>query len=233
MEYPIARAQGVTRLYGSRTIPFACLVNAAGTVIWKGHPAKLNSGVVQNALNAPAVPPSGGSAGTNENWWVWLIVVAGLLFAGALGWFFWSSRDKTASRVQMDWQAQPQAPPQPQPGAPPPGSYGAPPPPQPQGGYMGQPQPSPQQPPQQQPGQGYLTGGAPKTLGYDAPPPTPEQTRAPNVGGGNAYGGGERMTDNTEFLEPKKDAPYLGGNPDDEQFPPFDTNQNRPGNPYR
>ena len=235
MDYPVARAQGVTGLYGTDSIPYACLINAVGTVIWEGHPANLNSGVIQSALQATPVAPNTSSSTSGEsNWWVWFILGAGVLFAGAVGWFVWSTRDKTPRQVQMDWQPQPQQGPPQQPGAPPPGGYGSPPP----GNYGG---PAPQQPgqgylagpAQPQAGQGYLNDGAPQTLGYNAPPPTPGTGMHPGVGGGNSYAGGERLTDNTEFLEPRKDAPFLGGNPDDEEFPPFDTNQNRPGNPYR
>lgn len=248
MDYPVARAEGVLRMYGRSTIPSAWLINAAGAVIWEGHPAEIDSRLMRSALNADATAPTSGAAGQGgeSNWWLWLIVVAGLVFAAAVGWFLYSTRDKMPKTLQTSWY---QPPPQPQAQGPPPGQYGAPP--QPQYGAPQQPQygappqqqyGAPPQPPAPgygappQPQSGYLNAGGPppQTLGYNAPPPRPPQGygQQAGVGGNNAYGGTPTHTGNTEFLTPKKDAPFLGGqpNPDDEQFPPFDTNQNRPGN---
>ncbi|MEZ5993413.1 MAG: TlpA disulfide reductase family protein [Planctomycetota bacterium] len=227
MDYPVAQARGVLGKYGRRTIPSAWLIDASGIVVWEGHPGQLTGQSIDAALSGAAVTSSPGSAsqGAESNWWVWAIVLPGLLFAGAMGWFVWSTRDKTPKHVQMMWQ-QPPGPPQPQGPAPgqPPGPYGAPPPQQ------------PNMPPPAGGQQGYLNApNAPQTLGYNAPPPVQQYGQQPDVGGGNAYGAGTAFGSGTEFHEPKKDAPFLGGNPEPEgeQFPPFDTNQNRPGNPYR
>lgn len=228
MDYPVAQATGVLGKFGRRTIPSAWLIDASGVVVWEGHPGQLTGQTVDAALSGAVTSgPGSASQPAGSNWWVWAIVMAGLLFAGAMGWFVWSTRDKTPSHVQMMWQPPPQ-PPQPQ-GPPPgqqPGTYGAPPPPQ---------QPN-MPPPAGGQRQGYLNApDTPQTLGYNAPPPVQQYGQQPDVGGGNAYGSGTAFGSGTEFHEPNKDAPFLGGSPEPEgdQFPPFDTNQNRPGNPYR
>ncbi|MCB9895565.1 MAG: redoxin domain-containing protein [Planctomycetes bacterium] len=227
MEYPIARAKNVLGMYGRNTIPSAWLIDANGVVMWEGHPGSLNSADIAAALNhgtGAAVPGSPVPSGVEEsNWWIWLIVLPALLFAGAMGWFVWSTRDKSSKQAMTTWyQAPPQAQPYPPQGPPYPQQPGYPPP-QPQG----YPPPQDAQPPVQY-------------GGYAGAPPMPSQ---PRVGGGTTRYGADGLTESpgayTKPAPPPIDErPFIGQNPeqsgqDGGQFPPYDTNQNRPGNPYR
>lgn len=253
--YGVARAKGVLRSYGGRGYPSSWLVDPQGNIVWEGHPMRLSGDVIEPLLASvgsavPATPgTTTGASSSGGNWWVWLIVFSGVFFAGALGWFWWSSRDRTPSIQAVLYGQQPpqQGPPQgPPPQGPPPQGpppQGAPPP---QGGQYGAPPPQPPHgaPQQQPPGApqhgGYLTDGAQQT-GYSAGLANNQlQGRAPGVGAGNAYGGQESLVSNTEFRKKQDDAPYLGGDqqepppplpPQDNEpppLPPYDPNQHRP-----
>ena len=221
MDYPVVRAEGVLSMYGRTTIPSAWLIDAGGKVIWVGHPAELDSGKLAQAVNGQLNStvtggPTSDSGLDGSNWWVWLIVLPALLFAGAMGWFVWSTRDKTARNVQTAWHQPPAN--APQPNAPPPRgqAYAPQQPLPPQSAYpppQGQPVPPAYSAPQQPPAPQFGGSPPPAQPGpADADGPMPELRR-----------------------QPDPDSHYLGQNPDggDDQFPPYNTNQNRPGNPYR
>lgn len=60
--FPIAKLKGETtdRIYGVKSFPSAVLVDAAGRVIWKDHPARLTSTTIEEALEqASFVAPTG------------------------------------------------------------------------------------------------------------------------------------------------------------------------------
>jgi thiol-disulfide isomerase/thioredoxin len=228
MEYPVARANGVLRMYGRDTIPSAWLIDANGIVMWEGHPASLNSSIIANALNrgtgaATTLPPQ--PAGVEEsNWWIWLIVLPAILFAGAMGWFVWSTRDKTSRQAMTAWY-QPPPGAQPYPPQGPPQQAGYPPP------QQGHP---PAQPDYGQPQPPVQYGG------YAGSPPTLDQV--PNAGGTSRYGPDGLSESPGAYQKPPppplEERHYIGQEPDQpgpegDQFPPYDTNQNRPGNPYR
>lgn len=288
VNYGVARATGVLRLYNESGYPSAWLIDPSGRVAFAGHPMEINSRLISSLLpGAVARPdmPVQSSSVESSSWWIWLIVVPAILFAAAMGWFLWSSRDRTGRHVQAAWYPPQAYSPQgvPPPGAPPPG---APPPyPSAQGPAAG-PQPVQMQPQAEQDhGQ----------TGYSAPLPGygPAQMRV--TGGAGRYGvdglmesPGSATRRRERVSDPTK--PYLGGepsqppaptrpqqygqrppqqpspplprqrlqgqqpyppqgfqqplspepideeplspeplSPDDDEFPPYDTNQNRPG----
>lgn len=237
MDYPVARANGVLKMYGRSTIPSAWLIDANGTVMWEGHPGSLTSGEIANALNrgqGAAVPAPANPGGVEDsNWWIWLIVLPAILFVGAMGWFVWSTRDKTSKTAMTSWYQQPQGAPQggqpypPQQG--PPQAQGYPPP---QPGYPPSVPVPQQQPPQQQPPVQYG--------GYAGSPPVMDQS--PNTRGPSRYGPDGAMESPGAYHKPPpppiEERPFLGGQgqqpaAESGKLPPYDTNQNRPGNPYR
>ena len=218
IEYPVAEAKHVLDMFGRDTIPSAWLIDVNGIVMWEGHPGELNSADIASALErgrGAAVPGTPTPAGIEEsNWWIWLIVVPALLFAGAMGWFVWSTRDRSVQPAMTSlYQAPPggpQYPPQSPaapPGYPPPQPQNpAPPPPAQYGGYAGAP-PLPSQVPTRQGTSRYGPDGLSESPGAYAKPAPP----------------------------PLEERPFIGQDPgqDGGQIPPYDTNQNRPGNPYR
>jgi hypothetical protein len=253
VSYGMVKAKNVMQMYGGSGYPSSWLIGPQGNIAWEGHPGGLKAtdiepllGLVTGATGAPGtgggVPAAQASGG---NWWLWLILFSVVFFAGALGWFWWSSRDKTPNLQAVLYNQQPPqgAPPQGPPGAPPQGAppqqgaYGAPPQ---QGGYGAPPQQggygsTPQQPVQgaQQQAQGpapqqggYLTseqhtGYSASLGGNQVKGRTP-----PGVGGANAHGGQEQLVSNTEFRKKPKEVHYLGGDPEEEP-PPLQPDQDR------
>lgn len=123
IRYGVVRAQGVGRAYGGKGIPHAWLIGRDGRVAWRGHPQQLTADVVEAALaggssSTAAFPPP--QAASSIPWGL-IIVVLLVLFAGAMGWFWWSTRDRTPSYAAIMWQPPPQQPQAPQ--APQPSEY--------------------------------------------------------------------------------------------------------------
>jgi peroxiredoxin len=222
VNYGVARAFGIGKLFGYTGVPHAWLINASGVVVWQGHSNELtdaNISAAFGAVVAPGAAPSTTSEGGGETWWIWLIIGPAVLFAAAMGWFVWSTRDRTA-RYQTAIYQQPQQATRP-PGPPQqyaqPQPYGQ----QPAQAQYGVPQPFPHQPasyPVQEPYQ---------QMGYNGSPGSTPDTRTvgkPNVLG--AHGAYESPGAASKPEPPPiEQRPYLGQNPSD-GFPPFDTNRN-------
>lgn len=188
---PVAQVVGrsVIKSFGGMGYPSSYLVNASGVITWEGHPMEADDALIECKLSGGAVPGAPGTPGSEQsNWWVWMLVVFALAFVGALGWFWWSTRDRIPAYLKPPgagyqpppgYAPAPQYAPQGPPGAYPPGQPQYAPPAQypgqpqqpPTGQYPGQPQrpPTGQYPGQPQQG-GYLQAG-----GQGVPlPPVPE-----------------------------------------------------------
>ena len=212
VNYPVARAFGVGQLYGQTGVPHAWLINAAGTIVWEGHTSQIpDSQLSALAGAAPlpgiqqAAPPQ---AESGDSWWIWLIIAPALLFAGAMGWFLWSTKDRTINYQTQIYQAPPGGarPPQPpsQPQSPP-VQYGVP------QAFPGTPGSSTIQEPYQgnRPGSKPNTRAIPRsasTTQTAMPVPIPEQVELPP--------------------EPPPKAEHYFGQKPASDFPPFDTNRN-------
>lgn len=127
--YGVANAQGVLRMYGGQGYPSAWLIGPKGNIAWEGHPQALTGQTIEPllALVNGAVPAPTGRT-TDGGWWMWLVMVAGMFFVGALGWFWYSTRDKSPSINAVLYGQQQMPPPgSPPQEPPPPGTpYGAP-----------------------------------------------------------------------------------------------------------
>jgi hypothetical protein len=225
--YGVARAFGVGKLFGYTGVPHAWLINASGTVVWHGHTNALTDADINAALGTVAAPGASQNASPEtggDTWWIWLIITPAILFAGAMGWFLWSTRDRTARYqtaiyTQQQYAPQGQAPPQqPYPQGQP-QAYGQPPAP----AQYGAPQPFPHQPasyPVQEPYQ---------QTGYNGSPGSTPDTRT--VGKPNSYGAHGAYESPGAASKPAppplEQRPYLGQGPAGD-FPPFDTNRNPP-----
>jgi hypothetical protein len=246
IRYPVVQAMGVGRRYGNTAVPHAWLIDASGMVKWEGHTQALTdetlSSVVGAAPMAPGAAQSAPVESDGDNWWIWLIVGPGILFAGAMGWFLWSTRDRTAKCQTQYYPAQQyapqgQAPPgqppaypqqQPQAYGQPPQAYGQAPYPQPQAYGQppyGVPQPFPQQPgqppsyPMQEPFQQGGYHGSPSSV-----PLTRVVGRPSNAGvDGAMESPGAASKPEPPPLEQR---PYLGQKPN--ELPPFDASRNPP-----
>lgn len=119
--------------YGVRGIPNALLISPDGVIQWRGHPGALDSGTIQAVLSGERVTAASPSVGVGTLFWVMLVFVLGLLFIAAVGWFWWSTRERLPRHIQPVY-----TPPQfgPPPGAPPPQAPQGQAPPRP---YLGQP----------------------------------------------------------------------------------------------
>ncbi len=186
--YGVARAPGVLRTFGGEGYPSAWLIDASGRVAWQGHPMGLSATTIEPLLGTAGVGPAGTAPGQTSpgveqsNWWIWLIVVPAILFAAAMGWFVWSSRDRTSKQARTAWYPQQPYPQQPgaPPGAAPPGAG---PPPATSTGLH------PVQIPPQQPAVPQPPAGQPfENLGYSAPPPSYGPAQARVTGGAGRYG---------------------------------------------
>lgn len=218
---------GMSR-YGVRGIPHAFLITAAGKIAWRGHPGQLNDNLISKALGGVAVADGFGTSSSSGSgaggWWVWMIVVLGLFFVAAVGWFWWSTRDKIPAHLRPGYIA-PSYPPQgyaqqqpPQgPGHAPPG-YGPPPgyAPPPQPGYGPPPGYAPPPPPgqapmppymSQQPGSGASLYSPQPEYTQQPPEPPPGQPPAPRR---------TREFKPQAYQPPQnKPGPYLGQPPAD------------------
>lgn len=168
---PVAQVVGrsVAKSFGAMGYPSSYLVNASGVITWEGHPMEADDALIEGKLaGGPVTGPGSTPASEQSNWWVWMLVVFGLAFAGALGWFWWSTRDRIPAYLK------------------PPGAGYQPPP-----GYAPSPQYAPQGPPGAYPGQPqYAPPGQPQY----APPgqypgAQPPQPVAPTQGGYLQAGG--------------------------------------------
>jgi hypothetical protein len=218
--YGVARAFGVGQLYGDSSVPHAWLVNASGVVLWQGLPNALTDADINSALGTVVKPGATQNSAPGiggDTWWIWLIITPAVLFAGAMGWFLWSTRDRTAryqTAIYPEQQHAPQAQvplqqPYPQ-GRP--QAYGQPPVPAP---YRA-PQPFPHQPasyPVQEP---YQQTGPQESPG--SKPDTRTVGKPKNISAHGATG--------KPGHSPIQDRPYFGKPGGD--FPPFDTNHNPP-----
>lgn len=232
-KYPVARALGVGRRFGNTAVPHAWLISANGTVIWHGHPNSLTTGTIESALGGAAIPAAtqGLPAESDDSWWIWLIVGPGILFASAMGWFLWSTRDRTA-RYQTQFLPQQQYAPQPQPqdptqafGQPPAQPYA-----QAQPGQLSYPNNPIPQPFPQQPGQppSYPMQEPFQQMGYSGSPSQGRVTRL--VAGPHNHGLDGAMESpgagGKAEPPPLEQRPFIGQNPD--EFPPFDASRNPP-----
>jgi hypothetical protein len=190
ISYGVARAPGVLRTFGGDGYPSAWLIDASGRVVWEGHPMALSATTIEPLLGTAGAGPAGTVPGQaspgveDSDWWIWLIAVPAILFAAAMGWFIWSSRDRTARQSHGAWY--PPQPYPPQPGAPPPGAAppGAGPPPATSSGLH-----PVQLPPQQAVAPQQPVVGQPfDNLGYSAPPPSYGPAQARVTGGAGRYG---------------------------------------------
>jgi hypothetical protein len=139
--YGSALSQSAGRAYGVRGIPNAFLISPEGIIQWRGHPALLSDDVIQSVLSGErvaATAPSSGFGGSAL--WLLFLAMLGVFFVGAVGWFWYSTRDRIPRHMPPTYMPPLYAPP---PGAAPPtqAPHGqAPPPP-----YLGQPPQDPYQ----------------------------------------------------------------------------------------
>ncbi len=186
---PVAQVTGrsVIKSFGGTGYPSSYLVNASGVITWEGHPMEADDALIEGKLaGGPVTGPGSTPASEQSNWWVWMLVVFGLAFAGALGWFWWSTRDRIPAYLKppgAGYQPPPGYAPSPQ-YAPqgPPGTYPG----QPQYAPPGQPQYTPPgQPQYAPPGQPqYAPPGQPQYAPQGQPQYAPQgQYPAPQQGG--------------------------------------------------
>lgn len=126
LRYPVVQSRLAGGLYGVAGIPHAFLLNAAGAVTWTDHPANLTGAMIEPLLGASAasaaapitMPASSAAPGFL---WLGVVVLLAVFAVGALGWFWWSTRDRVSRPAPVNFTPYAQAPPQP------PGPHGQPP----------------------------------------------------------------------------------------------------------
>lgn len=142
IRYGVGRAQGVLRAFGETGYPSAWLIGPDGKVIWSGHPMELEAEQVEAHLSRVGV---GGVAISSapvqvetSNAWIWILVALGVFFLGAMGWFWFRTRD-TSGRARPTFVQAYQPPPMGPPPMGPPGHMppGMPPGPMPQSNWIG------------------------------------------------------------------------------------------------
>ncbi|MCC7508983.1 MAG: redoxin domain-containing protein [Planctomycetes bacterium] len=220
--YGTAQSSSASRSYGVRGIPNAFLISADGTILWRGHPGSLTDAMIEQHLGGTAVPGVSGSSSsdsTGGGWWIWMILVFGIFFVVAVGWFWHSTREKIPDHLRPGYMGPPPgAYGQPQAYGPPPGAHGPPP------GAHGPPPgaapyPPQQYPPQQQyPGQPAAyppaaQGAPPATRSYAPQQYVPPGTRPPAMNEPQEFDG---LSGESPYAPPPpkpKPGPYLGQPP--------------------
>lgn len=179
---PVAQGKvsSVARLFGARGYPSSYVLNPNGAVVWQGHPMQADDALLESMLTGPAATATGATPPAETgNWWVWMLALFAVAFVAALGWFWWSTRDRIPAYLKppgAGYQPPPGYAPTPQgpPGAAPSGQA--------KGGVSA----APVQQPAAQPGGGYLQPGG---QGVPLPPAPETEDNVPDLnmitGGGN------------------------------------------------